>query len=186
MKESSYPNASAFLAAFYDMDSKLQQFYETLPRRVREKSAVRDSNQERLQRIVYFIHSIYYLCVMRLHSSAVPALSRTKAGLLISPNVVRLSARTVFSTARLFVEMSREYLATVPDFTKVPSFVGYCAFVAGSVQEVVMDFQVAGDDYDFSRDVEICILVLRELMAYWPILKCFVCIQVISEAKRND
>ena len=111
---------------------------------------------------------------MCLHSSAVPALSFTKTGLLISPEIVKLSARTVFSAARLFVEMSREYLATSPDFTKVPSFVGYCAFVAGSIQKVVMDFQVAGEGYDISGDVEICMVVLTELMAYWPVLKCFV------------
>lgn len=86
-----------------------------------------------------------------------------------------MSARRVFSTARLFVEISREYLATTPDFTKVPSFVGYCAFVAGSVQETVMDFEVAGEGYDICGDVEICMVVLKELMAYWPVLKCFVC-----------
>ena len=136
--------------------------------------AMAKPNSEKLLRNAYFVRSIYYLCVMYLHASAVPALACTRTGLLLPAEMVKLSARTVFSTARLFVEMSREYLATTPDFTKVPSFVGFCAFVAGSVQEIVMDFPNAGECCDFSGDVEICLIVLKELMNYWPVLKCFV------------
>ena len=136
--------------------------------------AVAKPSPEPLQRNAYFIRCIYYLCVMCLQSSAVPALSCTKTGFLISPEIVKLSARTVFHTARSFVEMSREYLATRPDFTKVPSFVGYCAFVAGSVLKVVMDFQVAVESYDFSGDIQLCLILLKELTAYYRVLRPFV------------
>ncbi len=111
---------------------------------------------------------------MCLHSSTVPALSCAKLNFQISHEIVKLSACTVYTNGRRFVEMAREYLSTTPDFTKVPSFVGYCAFVAGSAQECVMEFQATRDGHDLPDDVEICLIVLRELVVYWPVLKCFV------------
>ena len=113
---------------------------------------------------------------MCLHSSVVPALSCFKTDFNIPHEIVKLSASTVYSNARRFVEMAREYLSTTPDFTKVPSFVGYCAFVAGSVQECVLEFLTSQDRYDLPDDVEICIIILRELLVYWPVLTCFVSI----------
>lgn len=186
VQRSSYTNASAFLAAFFDLDSKLQQFYKSLPHEFRANDLMTHTSSERLQRNAYFVRSVYYLCVMYLHSAAVPALSGIKNGLCPSPEIIKLSARKVFSTAREFVELSKEYFSTTPDFTKVPSFVGFCAFVAGSVQEAVMDFQITGEDYDFSGDVAICMVVLKELMVYWPVLKCFVCFQKSVKLRLDD
>ena len=88
------------------------------------------------------------------------------------------------STARRFVEMSRDYLATTPDFTKVPAFAGYCAFVAGSVQECILELLLVGEVYDLPNDIEICMTVLRELTVYWPVLSYFVCLlSVISKTR---
>lgn len=166
------------------MDAKLQQFYESLPSQFNNTESL-SSDSEKLQRNVFFLRSIYYLCVMCLHSSAVPALSCSEMDFIIPQEIAKLSAKRVHSTARHFVEMSRNYLATTPDFTKVPSFVGYCAFVAGSVQECVLELQGLGQVYDLPEDVEICMIILKELTVYWPVLSCFVCPQVslVTEMK---
>lgn len=174
MRNPSSSNASAFLAAFFDIDAKLQQFCESLPSQFKVTDSL-SSASENLQRNVVFLHSIYYLCVMFLHSSAVPALSCRKMEFMIPQEIAKLSARTVHATARHFVEMSRNYLVTTPDFTRVPSFVGYCAFIAGSLQECVLELQPLGKVYDLVEDVKVCMLILKELAVYWPVLSCFVC-----------
>lgn len=156
------------------MDGKLQNFYDTLPDEFKDKALMTNANPEPLQRNAFFICSIYYLCVICLHSSVVPALSGSTIGYFVSTMAVKASAETAYCNARRFTQMARDYISTTPDFTKLPPFIGYCAFYAGSVLGIISDFWREEEGEEFWDGAMVCKLVLRELMVYWPVLGCFV------------
>jgi hypothetical protein len=132
-------------------------------------------HREPLQRNAFFILSVYHLCMIFLHSSMVPALSLSTAGHTIPPAIIKISSKTATTHAQLFAKMTCSYLNTTPDMAKVPSFVGYCAFVAGMVLSAVMSFTGLEKGQGVRRDGAICALLLWEIKVYWPTLQIFVC-----------
>ncbi|KAH8704019.1 hypothetical protein BGW36DRAFT_423547 [Talaromyces proteolyticus] len=161
------------LSTFFELDSNLQHFYSSLPSEFKDDNLMDETRSEPLQRNAFFILSMYHLCLIFLHSSMVPALSLSTAGHATPPTIVKISSKTATSHAEYFAKMTCGYLNTTPDMAKVPSFVGYCAFVAGMVLSAVMAFTGLEKGQGIRRDGAICTLLLWELKVYWPTLQFF-------------
>jgi hypothetical protein len=162
------------LVTLFELDDKLQRFYRSLPNEYKDRNLMDSCRGEPIQRNSFFIHSVYYVCLTFLHSSVVPALSTATLRQLIPPMVVKMSSKTATSNARLFAKMARAYLATTPDIARVPSFVGYCAFVAGMALSAVLNYVGLEKGQAIRRNCAICTLLVWELKVYWPVLQCFV------------
>lgn len=163
-------HSSEYMTSVFELDLKLQRAYRSIPVELKGEGVLRNNVPERKRRNAFFLNSIYYLCVVYLHASAVPAFSGSKAGLEISTNLVEFCARTTLLNANLYTEMAKAYRATTPDFSKVPSFVGYCAFIAGSIHGVMLGLKQTSSTRSSWANGIVCLLVLQELKVYWPIL----------------
>ena len=151
---------------------KLQKVYRTLPAELKGVDAVGSDTPEQRQRNAFYLNSIYYLCLIYLHASVVPGISGSKAKLDISDNLSEFCGRTALINASRFAKMAKAYLASVPDFSKIPSFVGYCAFIAGSVHAVALRLKQYHSSVSSwaRRGIIVCSLILQELKSYYPIL----------------
>lgn len=164
-----------YLATLFDLDSRVRQQHDSIPSDFGDGTSIQMLVGEGLCRSAFHIHSIYYVCMIFLHASVVPVLSGSAANKGLSPLVTKLSATTALSNAFAFAKMAKEYLRTQPDFTKLPPFVGYCAFVAGSVLNaagVHLAPKAANQNHEGSL---VCAAVLQELSVYWPVFHSFVC-----------
>ncbi|KAL6248803.1 hypothetical protein RBB50_003866 [Rhinocladiella similis] len=164
--------SAGYMTTVFEYDSKLEQFYRTIPPELRSKDVMNPQYPERRRRNAFLLNSIYYLCAIYLHASTVPGFSGKGTGLDISANLAEFCARTALLNANLFAEMARAYLATRPDFSKVPSFVGYCAFIAGSVHAVMLRLRNGPADWSWRHSI-MCLLILQELKFYFPIMTVF-------------
>jgi hypothetical protein len=77
-------------------------------------------------------------------------------------------------------EMAKRYLPTTPDFSKVPSFVGYCAFIARSVHGIMLDLKDTCLAPALRTNAIVCLIILEELKIYWPILSFMVHTHLLS------
>lgn len=177
LEESSYQSC---LATFFELDGSLQEFHSSLPSEFKSGNLMSRSKSEPLQRNAFFILSIYHLSMIFLHSSMVPALSLSTAGKSIPPAVIKISSQTATTHAERFAKMTRGYLSTKPEIAKIPSFVGYCAFVTGMVLSAVMAFIGPERGQGVRRDGAVCALLLWELKVYWPTLQCFVSLIILQ------
>ncbi|KAF2101141.1 hypothetical protein NA57DRAFT_74727 [Rhizodiscina lignyota] len=163
--------SSVYLTSFFELDSKLQRFQSIVPGELMDDDVMRPDNPERVQRNSYFLRSMYHLCLVYLNASAVPCFSGSKARQKLSPNLVEFCARATLSNADQFANLSKAYLATTPDFSKVPCFVGYCAFMAGSVHGTMCSPKsTSSASYSSWAKCAVCLLILQELKEYWPVL----------------
>lgn len=163
-----------YLATLFDLDSRVRQQHDSIPSHFGDGTSIQTLVGEGLCRSAFHIHSIYYVCMIFLHASVVPVLSGSATNKGLSPLVTKLSATTALSNAFAFAKMAKEYLRMQPDFTKLPPFVGYCAFVAGSVLNaagVHLAPKAANQNHEGSL---VCAAVLQELSVYWPVFHSFV------------
>ena len=159
----------------FELDGNLQKLYKELPKELTAEGLISPGSSERILRNAFFLRSIYHLCLVYLHASVVPGLSGSKRGLDCSRNLVEYCARTALSNATLFSDMAKDYLGSRPDFSKVPTFVGYCAFIMGSTHAVMLGHSGTTDAFaSFSNSVY-CLMMLQELKDYWPIMRFLVC-----------
>ena len=158
----------------FDLDAKLQKLHTELPLELKAEGLMRSNSSERITQNAFFLRSIYYLCLVYLHASLVPGLSGSKRGLDCSKNLADFCARTSLLNASLFSGMAKDYLSSRPDFSKVPTFCGYCAFIIGSTHAVMLSHvEESHAFYSFSNSVH-CLLILQELKEYWPFLSFLV------------
>lgn len=166
--------STGYMTVVFEHDAKVEQVYRTIPVELSSKDVMGSHQPERRRRNAFLLNSIYYLCVIYLHASTVPGFSGKGVGSDISSNLAEFCARTALLNANLFAEMARAYLATRPDFSKIPSFTGYCAFIAGSVHAVMLaQGQSRANDPSWTHAV-LCLLILQELKCYFPVLSVFV------------
>ena len=167
-------STSMYLATLFDLDTRVRQQHDAVPSDFGDGTSIQMLVGEGLRRSAFHLHSIYYVCMIFLHASVVPVLSGSAASKGLSPLVTKLSATTALSNAFAFAKMAKEYLRTTPDFTKLPPFVGYCAFVAGSVLNaagVHLGSKSANQNHEGSL---VCATVIQELSTYWPVFNSFV------------
>lgn len=81
------------------------------------------------------------------------------------------SIRTVLTAATQFTFMLLDFLATKPDVTRIPPFIGYCTFAAGLVHSTLSSLSPSLAVADaHCQHMQVALLLLDELINYWPIL----------------
>ncbi|KIV92638.1 hypothetical protein PV10_03911 [Exophiala mesophila] len=78
---------------------------------------------------------------------------------------------SVIRYANSFADLARDFLATSPDLGKVPTFVGYCAFVAGSVHAHMMHADFKRENSVAHANGVVCLIFLTEMKIYYPVLQ---------------
>lgn len=114
----------------------------------------------------------YHQCLLLLHIAISPAFSTSKSNEERSPLVAEVASRALLTSATAITRMIAVFLARHSDITKVPSFVGYCAFTCGVVHLVL--YRMTSHE-SFSGHLQVSLLLLRELAAYWPVMSAKVC-----------
>ena len=160
------------MQSVFELDQKLRKAYAAISSELKceELMSATTLDSEKTQRISMHLHSVYHLCFICLHSSMVPAFSGGENNMDISPTLSDSCARSVLEHAVAFTEMSKRYLATVPDFSKIPAFLGYAAFIAGSVHAIRMDLHQNPQNSTPYAHALVCLLILLELKIYYPVL----------------
>lgn len=172
----------SYMQSVFELENKLRKAYAAIPPALLSEDLMSSTypDVEKTQRNSIHLHSIYHLCLIFLHSSMVQAFSGDQDSMDIPPSLSDSCARSVSQHAVAFTELARKYLATIPDFSKVPCFVGYSAFVAGSVHVVRMDLEENPQNTTPYAHALICRHLLSELKIYYPVLDCLVCGLVFS------
>ena len=159
--------AASDIATLFELASRLQNQYQALPELLRSQRAIRPSLPERVVQNSMFLLSTYHLCAVYLNWSIVPASANAAEHSPLPASVARQCVQTAYSHARQFAHLARAYFATVPDITKISSFIGYSAYVAGLVLGAVVRCLRATREDDVWKDGLACLLLMQELAPYW-------------------
>ena len=156
----------------FELEAKVRKAYAAIPAGLRSDRLISSTlpDVEKTQRDCIYLHAIYHLCLISLHSSLVSVDPEEGDDISASPTLSDSCTRTVARHAASFAELARKYLATVPDFSKVPSFVGYAAFLAGSVHAIRLELGEDLQNTTSHTHALICGLLLSELKIYYPVL----------------
>lgn len=167
-------SAAGDIATLFELTSKLQNIYQTFPEPLKSETAIQPSSPESLVRNSMFLLSTYHLCAVYLNWSIVPAAASVAERSPIPTSAVRHCVQTAYSHARQFAHLARAYIATLPDITKITSFIGYSAYVAGLVFGAVVRCLRASREDNAWRDGLACLLFMQELTPYWSPFKTLV------------
>ena len=123
-----------WLAELFELDGRLSRW----PALLRSSSAYSKRNlYEQLviehQPLYIFVHSLYHQCRLVLHAALVPQFSGLCLNERLPAEVTRLSARIALTSALRVSEIAADLLALDWDPAQIPSFVGYCLYVSGSI-----------------------------------------------------
>lgn len=161
-----------YTSKVFQLNSRLQALYRTMPADL-DDEGLKKANSERTQQNSFFVHSVYYLCLIYLHASTIPRFAGSKESLKISQDFADYSIKKVTLNAQRFAEVAKRYLATTPDFSRLPPFAGYCAYIAGSVHRIIVAI-----DKDIQRlsqiNYVVCLAIIEELKLYYPTLDSLV------------
>ncbi|KAB8227374.1 uncharacterized protein BDW43DRAFT_247250 [Aspergillus alliaceus] len=83
--------------------------------------------------LVLFIKALYHQCQITLHSMVVPLFSGLRCEPTIDSETVKQSAEIVIEQVGMFEALLAPYMYGKGDATLLPPFVGYGAFITGSV-----------------------------------------------------
>ncbi|KEF53145.1 uncharacterized protein A1O9_11054 [Exophiala aquamarina CBS 119918] len=168
-----YGATTGYMTTLFEHDRRLEDFYSSVPTELKARNSVISCQPERLRRNMFFVNSIYHLCMIFLHSSAVPGLSGKGAKIQMSSTLSQTCARTALLNANLFAKMAREFLCTAPDFSKVPTFIGYCAFIAGSVHAFMLSADPRPSSNPHWARSLVSLHLLQGLGHYFPVILVF-------------
>ena len=80
-----------------------------------------------------FIHTLYHQCRLVLHTALVPQFCGLHLHENLPSEATGLSARIALKSALKISEMAADLLALDWDPAQIPSFVGYCLYVSGTI-----------------------------------------------------
>ncbi|KAB8205716.1 hypothetical protein BDV34DRAFT_195083 [Aspergillus parasiticus] len=156
----------------FGLDTKLRRFYSSIPAELKPPESLDESKKcEKAQRNGFCLQSIYYCCSLYLWSSMVPPLSNQRSNTTELPvGFADYGTVIVMQHVKMFVQSARAYLTVGAEFKKIPPFVGYCAYIAGSIQTHTFCFRnCPGDSLSWAQGM-LCFLILEELKTHWPML----------------
>ncbi|KAL2833579.1 hypothetical protein BJY01DRAFT_90827 [Aspergillus pseudoustus] len=159
------------------LDAKLRRFYAHVPNELKSTDLFWSQNSEAVQRNGFCLESIYHCSLLRLYASAIPAWSgEAKRGHLDVPlGMSSYCTKVVLENLNAFGELLKNYLCTYPDLSMIPSFLGHCAFIAGSAFSQLRSFgsgQRKSTSWAYGM---LCLLFLDEIKGYYPVLNSKVC-----------
>lgn len=126
---------------------------------------------------VLLCHTIYHICQIVLHSTIVPVFSGRPADVSMPRELVQMSAESVIKNATSLGLILHQHLSLHTDPTKISPFVGYAAFVCGSVfviYEHTRHEEMAVPKIDSDETRSLC-QILDTLKLYWYPLRRLVC-----------
>ncbi|KAK5991691.1 hypothetical protein PT974_07724 [Cladobotryum mycophilum] len=126
--------AQAWISRLYELDKKLQDFYEATSEDVRYVTNASQTAPPTNTFWAFCVTYFYHLCVFYLHSSVVPALSGTSQRPVFSKQFMRLSAEQALQHCTTVTNMTSHFLSTDPDLSKLWAIVGYGASVCLATQ----------------------------------------------------
>ena len=79
-----------------------------------------------------------------------------------------MSTKALVTSAASITTLIADFLSRKDfDITRIPSFMGYCAFTCGVIHLIL--YRTTGRE-PFKAHVQVALLLLNELAAYWPML----------------
>ncbi|KAL3440001.1 hypothetical protein BJX65DRAFT_315216 [Aspergillus insuetus] len=163
---------SPYFDTLLDLDAKLRRFYAHIPAELKSTDLFWSQNSDAVQRNGFCLESIYHCSLLRLYGSAIPALSgETKRGHLDVPlGISSYCTKVLLENLNAFGDLLKNYLCTCPDLSKIPSFLGYCAFTAGSTFSQLHAFGTGQRKSTSWAYGMLCLLFLDEIKGYYPVL----------------
>lgn len=113
------------------------------------------------------LHAMNHHCRLTLHSSLVPRFSGKHATDLPA-EVIKLSTEASIRSAESMAELARDLLAFECEFAKIPPYVGYCMYVAGSIHVTMINSSILGETA--RRNLSTILVVLQGMKPLWTIL----------------
>ncbi|QKX63129.1 uncharacterized protein TRUGW13939_10297 [Talaromyces rugulosus] len=121
------------------------------------------------QPIYVFLHALYHQCCLVLNSSLVPHFSGLSFTGDMPLEVVQISAAVALRSAQALSDLSAHLVALEWDPTQIAPFVGYCMYVAASVQMSVLPRNSESGDTRWTRLTH-CLKLLELMKPYWAVL----------------
>lgn len=186
IKDQSKADSPVYLCSVLVADGKIRQLQERITTYMNSMVEETDpSPDERdLSYRFFYLQAVYYQCLVFLYASLIPDFSCQQQGEgsidAVPPSMLETSIRTVLTAATQFTFMLLDFLATKPDVTRIPPFVGYCTFAAGLVHSTLGSLSPNRPVSDAHfQHMQVALLLLDELRSYWPILTPLVSFSLI-------
>ncbi len=121
------------------------------------------------QPIYVLLHALYHQSCLVLNSSLVPHFSGLAPTADMPLEIIQISAAVALRSAQALSDLSAHLVALEWDPTQIAPFVGYCMYVAASVQMSVLLPNWEAGDARWSRLTH-CLQLLKLMKPYWTIL----------------
>ncbi|OQV08107.1 hypothetical protein CLAIMM_12427 [Cladophialophora immunda] len=177
IKDQPKADSPVFLCSLLAADGKIRQLQERITTYTNTMVEETNSSPDAcdLSYCFFYLQAAYYQCLIFLHASLIPIFSGQQQGEenvdAVPPSMLETSIRTVLTAATQFTFMLLDFLATKPDVTRIPPFIGYCTFAAGLVHSTLNSLSPSLPVADaHCQHMQVALLLLDELIIYWPIL----------------
>ncbi|KAL1909926.1 hypothetical protein Sste5344_004114 [Sporothrix stenoceras] len=121
------------------------------------------------QPIYAMLHALHHQCYLVLSASLVPHFSGLVMARDMPREVVQMSAAVALRSARSLSELGAHLLALEWDPAHIAPFVGYCMYVAASVQISVLPKSSTGSGAAWGNMIN-CLKLLKLMKLYWAVL----------------
>lgn len=165
------------IATFLDLDSKLSSALDYLGPDLRYADLATFTSQRGDNYKLFWLHGLYRLGALTLHSSLVPVFSNDPPHPHISKKLVRLSAEEVVRHSSNTLDMATAFLNTNPDLSRLASTTAYVMFVAINLHFRSLVAQRTLRTHGLGR-FKAAIFIIACLKQYWATLSGLVCFQV--------
>ncbi|CAG8958161.1 hypothetical protein HYFRA_00000512 [Hymenoscyphus fraxineus] len=157
------------VATFLELDSKLSLALDYLGPEHRYADLATFTSQKCDNYKLFWLHGLYRLGALTLHSSLVPVFSNDPPHPLISKKLVRLSAEEVIRHSACTLDMATAFLNTNPDLSRMASTTAYLLFVAINLHFRALVAQRTLRIHGLGR-FKAAIFIIDRLQIYWTTL----------------
>ncbi|OAL24662.1 hypothetical protein AYO22_05451 [Fonsecaea multimorphosa] len=177
IKDQPKADSPVYLCSMLVADGKIRQLQERITTYINTVVDETDSSPDErdLSYSFFYLQAVYYQCLIFLYASLIPIFSCQQQGEknddAVPLSMLETSIRTVLTAATQFTFMLLDFLATKPDVTRIPPFIGYCTFAVGLVHSTLNSLSPSLPVADaHCQHMQVALLLLDELIIYWPIL----------------
>lgn len=165
------------VAKFLDLDSKLGSALDYLGPDLRYVDLATFTSQKGDNCKLFWLHGLYRLGALTLHSALVPVFSNDPPHPHISKKLVRLSAEEVIRHSSFALDMATAFLNTNPDLSRMASTTAYVMFVTINLHFRYLVAQRTLRAHGLGR-FKAAIFIIDRLKIYWSNLSEMVCFHI--------
>ncbi|QIW98290.1 hypothetical protein AMS68_003808 [Peltaster fructicola] len=114
------------------------------------------------------LHTMLHHCRLTLHSSLVPRFSG-KLSCNLPAEIIKMSTEASIRSAAGLAEIANDLIAFDCDYAKLPPYVGYCMYVAGSIHVTMISSPALGETA--RKNLGLNMTVLQGMKPFWAILE---------------